>query len=65
MNIDEARKRATLNIEEAGKLLGLGRASAYAAAQRGEIPTRRFGRRVLVPVPALLALLGESAPHEA
>ncbi|QIS39075.1 helix-turn-helix domain-containing protein [Clavibacter capsici] len=64
MNIDEARKRATLNIEEAGKLLGLGRASAYAAAQRGEIPTRRFGRRVLVPVPALLALLGEAATHE-
>lgn len=64
MELSELKKRATLTVEEAGAVLGLGRASAYAAASRGEIPTRRFGRRVVVPVPALLALLGETAPRE-
>ena len=64
MELSELKKRATLTVEEAGAVLGLGRASAYAAAARGEIPTRRFGRRVVVPVPALLALLGETAPRE-
>jgi len=61
MDLEQARKQATITIEQAGQLIGLGRGSAYAAAQRGEIPTRRFGRRLLVPVPALLSLLGDDA----
>ena len=40
------------------RLLGLGRTAAYDAARRGELPTRRLGRRLLVPVPALLEWLG-------
>ncbi len=50
--------RLTISVEEAAALLGLGRSAAYEAARRGEIPTRRLGRRVLVPVPALLEWLG-------
>ncbi len=50
--------RVTLTVEEAASLLGLGRSAAYEAARRGQIPTRRLGRRVVVPVPALLAWLG-------
>ncbi len=53
--------RVTLTIEEVAGLLGLGRSAAYEAARRGEIPTRRLGRRVLVPVPALLSWLGATA----
>jgi excisionase family DNA binding protein len=64
MDLDTARQRATISVTEAGELLGLARGSAYAAANRGEIPTRRFGRRLLVPVAALLALLGETADAE-
>lgn len=30
------------------------------AAARGEIPTLKMGRRIIVPVPKLLALLGAS-----
>lgn len=48
----------TLTIHEAGEMLGISRRSAYRAAARGEIPTLRLGRRVLVPTPRLLALLG-------
>jgi hypothetical protein len=36
-------------VEEAGKILGLSRCSAFAAAARGDIPTIRLGRRLIVP----------------
>lgn len=62
MNLADVRARATLTVPEAGRLLGIGRDAAYAAAERGEIPTLRLGRRIVVPVPRLLALLG--APGE-
>ena len=52
---------ATITIEEAGKLLGISRRSAYRAAAAGELPTLRLGRRLLVPTPRLLALLGMPA----
>jgi hypothetical protein len=35
---------------------------AYEAAQRGELPVCRIGRRVLVPRVALLRLLGQDGP---
>lgn len=37
--------------------LGIGKTSAYAAVDRGEIPTIRIGGRILVPRAALLKLL--------
>lgn len=51
----------TLTIEHAGEILGLGRASSYAAARRGEIPTIPFGRRRVVPTAMLRAMLGLDA----
>ncbi|MEX2324055.1 MAG: helix-turn-helix domain-containing protein [Acidimicrobiia bacterium] len=56
--LDDLERRLTLSIAETAALLGLGRTSAYEAARRGQIPTRRLGRRVMVPVPALLEWLG-------
>lgn len=43
----------------AAGVLGIGRTLAYGMAERGEIPTIRLGSRVVVPVPALLRMLGE------
>lgn len=51
----------TQSIDEAAKELGIGRNQAYAAARRGEIPTIKIGKRILVlkgPFTRLLA--GES-----
>lgn len=56
--LDELAAQATISVEQAAKVLGLGRTAAYEAARRGEFPTRRLGRRVVVPVPALLEWLG-------
>lgn len=53
--------RATLTVPEASAVLGLSPWVGYQAAQRSEIPTLRIGRRLVVPVPALLRMLdGES-----
>jgi hypothetical protein len=48
----------TLSVPEAGKrYFGLSRNAAYAAADRGEIPTVRIGRLLRVPVRAMERLL--------
>lgn len=59
--LDALSGRLTVTVEEVAALLGLGRSAAYEAARRGEIPTRRLGRRIVVPVPLLLEWLGVSA----
>ena len=56
--VPDPRAEPTLSVERAGRLVGLGRSAAYEAATRGELPTIRFGRRVVVPTAALLRLLG-------
>ncbi|MCP4384513.1 MAG: helix-turn-helix domain-containing protein [Hyphomicrobiales bacterium] len=61
LTLDALDGRVALTVEEVASLLGLGRSAAYEAARRGEIPTRRLGRRLLVPVPALLSWLGATA----
>jgi excisionase family DNA binding protein len=55
--LDDLDHRVTLTIEETASLLGLGRTATYEAARRGQIPSRRLGRRIVVPVPALLEWL--------
>jgi excisionase family DNA binding protein len=52
--------RLVLSVAEAGRLLGVSRAFAYELAARGELPTIRLGRRILVPKAALLAMVGLS-----
>ncbi len=48
----------TISIEHASQILGISRRSAYRAAARGELPTFKVGRRLLVPTSRLLILLG-------
>ncbi len=56
--VTELSERVVLTVEEAALFLGLGRSAVYEACRRGELPTRRLGRRILIPVPALLEWLG-------
>jgi excisionase family DNA binding protein len=46
-----------VTVVEAGRLVGLGRSAAYDAVRRGELPSIRFGRRLVVPLSALRRLL--------
>jgi hypothetical protein len=53
----------TLSVPAAGqKYFGLSRASSYAAAARGDLPTIRIGRKLCVPVIALERMLQEAKP---
>jgi excisionase family DNA binding protein len=54
-------ERRTYTIEEAARLLGLSRNTAYARATDRTLPTIRFGRRLLVPKAALDRLLSAEA----
>lgn len=49
--------RRTITIDEAARELGLSRNAAYDAAKRGELPTIRMGKRLLVPRGPFEALL--------
>jgi excisionase family DNA binding protein len=42
---------------DAGKKLGISKGAAYEAARRGEIPTIKIGKGILVPLAALERML--------
>lgn len=55
----------TMSVEEAGRWLGISRNSAYEAVKRGEIPTIKIGRLLLVPVAPFERMLGLSVSTSA
>ena len=46
-------QRLTMTVEEASAALGISRSLAYELVRRGDIPSLRLGRRIVVPVRAL------------
>ena len=56
---ERIKARATLSVEEAAAILGIGRDLAYLLARTGGIPVLRLGpRRMVVPSAALQEMLG-------
>jgi excisionase family DNA binding protein len=49
--------KQTYSVEEAARILGVGRNSAYEAVRAGQIPAIRVSHRILVPRAALERLL--------
>lgn len=50
--------KATMKVDEAAELLGISRAAAYRAVNRGDLPSVRIGRTVRVlraPVEKMLS----------
>jgi excisionase family DNA binding protein len=66
--MDKVVTRATVTVEEAARLLGISRETAYQQARLGRlgpVPVYRIGRRLVVPREALeRALRGELAERE-
>ena len=50
--------RQVISVSEAAKLLGISRNLAYAGIARGEIPSFKIGKRILIPRIALEKMLG-------
>jgi excisionase family DNA binding protein len=59
MTIDEAKRRGVLTARETALLLGMSERAIRARIAEGVLPSIRLGRRVLVPTPMLLRMLGE------
>ena len=53
-----------LTVEEAAKVLRISRGLAYELVRRGELPSIRLGRRLVVPRRRLLALVGADGEGE-
>lgn len=57
--IPDPQEQPTLPLwPTVGNILTLGRSATYEAADRGDIPVIRFGRRIVVPTAALRRMLG-------
>jgi excisionase family DNA binding protein len=52
------QRRPTVPVDVAAELLGISRASAFRAVHRGQLPSIRLGRRIVIPTAGLRALLG-------
>jgi excisionase family DNA binding protein len=50
----------TMSVPEAANVLGISRAFAYALVSRGDLPSLRLGRRVVVPRRALEQLVEQA-----
>jgi len=58
VRLPDPHEQPTLDLwPETGGILRLSKQSTYDAARRGDIPTIRIGRRILVPTAALARLL--------
>ena len=56
------REALLLTVEQAADALKISRSSAYRAANRGQLPVVRIGRRMLIPRLKLEAMFGVE-PH--
>jgi len=56
----EKDERLALSVDEAAALLGISRSLAYDLCARGDLPSLRLGRRILIPRRALDARLKKS-----
>lgn len=54
----DPRIEPLITVERAGRFCGIGESAAYKAVERGDIPSVRFGRRILVPTATLARQLG-------
>jgi len=59
--LDELASLTTISVEAAAHLIGISRQAAYDAANRGDLPIVRFGRRIRVKARPLYALLADVA----
>jgi excisionase family DNA binding protein len=55
-----ANTAMVVTVTEAAELLGISRSLAYDLARTGQLPALRLGRRLVIPITALLSLLEQS-----
>jgi excisionase family DNA binding protein len=64
MDATTAPKPLTLTVDETAALLGISRGLAYEGVRRGEIPSVKVGKRIVVPRTRLEAWLAGERREE-
>ncbi len=63
---EQAPKGPTTTVPKAGSYFyGLGRAASYEAAKRGDIPTLKVGKKLIVPLVAMYRKLEQCGTEAA
>lgn len=57
LTVPDPEQQPTMGVEEVAELLGVGRSTAYEAVRRGDLPSFRLGRRIVIPTAAVRRLL--------
>ena len=60
-DIVDSQERLAFSVDEARRLLGLGRGSMYEAVRTGQIPSIRIGRRIIIPRVGIEQLLAKAS----
>jgi excisionase family DNA binding protein len=61
---DREETRLALSVGESAKLLGVNKTSVYEAVRTGQLPSIKFGRRILIPRTQLIKILEEANIYE-
>jgi excisionase family DNA binding protein len=59
-DLERMANQKVLTVMEASRILRLSRMATYEGVWSGDIPSVKVGRRILVPVAELKAMLGET-----
>lgn len=57
VTLTDLEGRATITVDEAARLIGIGRSAGYQAVASGDLPSIKIGRRIVIPVAPLLRML--------
>jgi excisionase family DNA binding protein len=60
--IPKQGERLTLTVKATAELLGISRNGVYEAVRTGQIPSIKFGRRIIIPYKAVISMLDATAP---
>jgi len=60
--IPNQEKRLTLTVRETAELLEISRNVVYEAGRTGQIPSIKFGRRIIIPYRAIIRILDAAVP---
>ena len=58
MKIDKLNSRFVLTAREVAELLDVSTSHVYESVRRGDLPSHRMGRRIVIPARPIVRILG-------
>ena len=58
MNINDLNTRVVLTAQEVAELLDVSSSHVYESIRRGDLPSHRMGRRIVIPARPIVRILG-------